>query len=220
MIGVKTTEPFVHSKNLTRKAICAAALRIIDHMGLDAVGMRGLASELGVKAGSLYHHFTSKDELLAAVADILFQGLGPLPVEHEWTDQVRAIFLQLARVVRAHPHAAPLFARHLITSPVARERASALKEAIARSGLDALGQERFMINIAALLVGHSYLHGGDGRPMRRSDYGETQTDGSSAGADGGRNTIEADISAGVEALIRGFGGPTDGDEFPHGNHAP
>lgn len=216
VIGVKTSEPVVSSRNLTREAICAAALRIIDIRGLDAVGMRALASELGVKAGSLYHHFESKDALLAGVADMLFRGLGPLPAEREWADQVRAIFLQLAGVVRTHPHAAPLMARYLITSPVARERASALTEALERSELDAAGRTCLMVNLGALLIGHSHLHGGDGQPARRSDSEETQAYVSSAAAERGRGSIEAHMSAGVEALIRGFGDSADGDGAPHG----
>ena len=46
--------------------------------------MRRLGAELGVQPSALYHHFTNKQTLLAAVADeILARGLRP-PAEGPW----------------------------------------------------------------------------------------------------------------------------------------
>ncbi len=51
-----------------------AALELIDAGGLPALSMRRLATELGVQAPSLYHHVTSKDELLAALVERVGAG--------------------------------------------------------------------------------------------------------------------------------------------------
>ncbi|BDZ38098.1 putative transcriptional regulator, TetR family protein [Microbacterium suwonense] len=46
-----------------------AALRLLDDVGLPDLSMRRLATELEVQPSALYWHFSSKQELLAAVAD-------------------------------------------------------------------------------------------------------------------------------------------------------
>ena len=46
------------SKPLISRDACArAALEIIDAEGLDALSLERLATEIGVRAPSLYHHF-------------------------------------------------------------------------------------------------------------------------------------------------------------------
>ncbi|MEE1787380.1 TetR/AcrR family transcriptional regulator [Streptomyces sp. SP17BM10] len=54
---------------LSRERIVAAALRLIDAEGLEALSTRRLATELSVSGPSLYNHFATKDELLDAVVD-------------------------------------------------------------------------------------------------------------------------------------------------------
>ena len=52
-----------------RAAIVAAAIMVLDERGLDAVSLRAIATHLGIRQPALYHHFASKAELLAAVAN-------------------------------------------------------------------------------------------------------------------------------------------------------
>ena len=52
-----------------RESIVSTALRLLDEVGLPDLSMRRLANELGVQPSALYWHFSSKQELLAAVAD-------------------------------------------------------------------------------------------------------------------------------------------------------
>ena len=56
----------------TREDIMKAAARLIRDRGYVASTLRDIAAENGMKAGSLYYHFRSKDEIIAA---ILEQGL-------------------------------------------------------------------------------------------------------------------------------------------------
>ena len=154
---MRTVQEAVSRGSLTRNAICEAALLIIDTDGLPAVSMRGLASALGVKAGSLYHHFRSKEELLAECAELLYQETGPLPSGGNWKDQVCAIFVQLADLVEMHPQAAPLLIGNLARSRSARERARAIAVAVGASGLSPEGRASLLSNLAALLAGHSVL---------------------------------------------------------------
>ena len=54
-------------KMVNRKSICEAALRIIEGQGEAALSMRTLATELGIKAPSLYDHVKNRDEVIALV---------------------------------------------------------------------------------------------------------------------------------------------------------
>ncbi|MCM5680462.1 TetR/AcrR family transcriptional regulator [Schlegelella sp. S2-27] len=51
----------------TRTLILDASIRLMQHRGYRAVGMREIAEQVQIKAASLYHHFPSK-EMLAAEA--------------------------------------------------------------------------------------------------------------------------------------------------------
>src|ERR1700761_1876534 len=53
----------------TRAEITAAALRLADAEGLDAVAMRRVAAELGTGAASLYRYVETRDELLDLMTD-------------------------------------------------------------------------------------------------------------------------------------------------------
>ena len=63
---------------ISRDAIVAAAIRLLDREGLAALSMRRLADELGAGAASLYWHVGSKDGLLDLVIDELV-GEGQVP---------------------------------------------------------------------------------------------------------------------------------------------
>ena len=56
---------------LTRQRVLEAAIALADEAGLEALSMRRLAQGLGVEAMSLYHHVSSKDDLLAGIIDLV-----------------------------------------------------------------------------------------------------------------------------------------------------
>ena len=78
-----------------RSDVLAHAVSLLDAHGLAALTMRRLGSELGVQPSAIYHHFESKQALLAAVADeILARGARPRSAV-EWPDQVREVCSEL-----------------------------------------------------------------------------------------------------------------------------
>jgi AcrR family transcriptional regulator len=90
---------------ISREAIVAAAIRLLDAEGLDALSMRRIADELGTGAASLYWHVGSKDGLLDLVFDQLIGEVEvPDPDPDHWQQQLK----QLARAQRAvslrHPY--------------------------------------------------------------------------------------------------------------------
>ncbi|GAA3948674.1 TetR family transcriptional regulator [Microbacterium soli] len=59
-----------------RDSVVRTALHLLDEVGLPDLSMRRLAAELDVQPSALYWHFSSKQELLASVADRI---LSPVP---------------------------------------------------------------------------------------------------------------------------------------------
>lgn len=51
-----------------RAVILEAATALFAERGYHAVGMRAIAEAVGIRTSSLYHHFASKQQLLAAIA--------------------------------------------------------------------------------------------------------------------------------------------------------
>ena len=56
--------PKIVDHDLQREKFAKAAMNLIARHGLEGVTMRAVAKEAGLSYGSLFHYFTSKDELL------------------------------------------------------------------------------------------------------------------------------------------------------------
>jgi TetR/AcrR family tetracycline transcriptional repressor len=95
---------------LTKSAVVDQALRLADSVGLEALTIRKLATELGVTPMALYWHFRSKDELLTALVERVWGEIDLARVDRSapWPDQVRTLFESLLAVLRAHPAAPKL----------------------------------------------------------------------------------------------------------------
>jgi AcrR family transcriptional regulator len=96
---------------LDRDRISAAALRLIDERGLDALSMRALAEELGVRAQSLYGHYPNKDALLDAVANVLVREIDTTGfAEGDWRHGLLVWGRSYRAALASHPRAAPIIA--------------------------------------------------------------------------------------------------------------
>ncbi|WP_205474285.1 TetR family transcriptional regulator [Nocardioides sp. SYSU D00038] len=88
-----------------RDAVVAAALAVLDGFGLADLTMRRLAAELDVRPSALYHHFRTKQLLLAEVADeILRRGHRPARLDDPgapWDERVAAVCAGLREAVLA-----------------------------------------------------------------------------------------------------------------------
>jgi TetR/AcrR family tetracycline transcriptional repressor len=94
---------------LRRAEVIAAALALLDEVGLDRLTTRRLAAKLGVQVGALYWHLASKQALLEAMADTMMAGLAAQPLPQDsWEVQVAAAAQQLRRALLAHRDGARL----------------------------------------------------------------------------------------------------------------
>jgi TetR/AcrR family transcriptional regulator, tetracycline repressor protein len=91
------------SRDLTRDKVVVAALALIDKTGADAVTMRGLADAVGVTPMALYNHFSSKRDLLAAIADHVIATAEFDGRHADWRDQIRHCFEVLRNLCLRHP---------------------------------------------------------------------------------------------------------------------
>jgi AcrR family transcriptional regulator len=89
---------------LSRDAIVAVAVELIEREGEQAVSMRRLAAELDTAAMSLYTYVPSKAALLDAVAEYILDRM-ELPVDRsvDWCDQVRVLVRSFRDCARRYP---------------------------------------------------------------------------------------------------------------------
>src|SRR5215208_2930307 len=76
----KAEEKVRRKAPLGREEVVGAALGLLDEVGLDGLTTRRLAERLGVRVGALYWHVSSKQELLAAVADRIMEEFSAAPL--------------------------------------------------------------------------------------------------------------------------------------------
>lgn len=121
---------------LTREAIVAAALEILDAEGLDAINMRRVAAELGTGAGSLYWHVNDKDELLELLFDqVVAEIRVPDPEPDQWRSQVKEVSREIRRVCLRHGDVARIALDHWPVGPNALVFAEGLLAILRAGGL-------------------------------------------------------------------------------------
>lgn len=82
----------------TRERVLLEAARLFRHHGYAATTLREVADAAGVKAGSIYYHFESKEQILVEVldkgitivADAVRTRVAALPESAPWRDRIAA----------------------------------------------------------------------------------------------------------------------------------
>ena len=88
----------------SREQITAAAIKIADAEGLEAVSMRRIAREVSAGAMSLYRYIGSKDDLLELMVDAV-QGEDPLPDKPsgDWRADLTDLAMRGKAMMLRHP---------------------------------------------------------------------------------------------------------------------
>ncbi|SDY90531.1 transcriptional regulator, TetR family [Micromonospora pattaloongensis] len=120
---------------LTRERIIEVAAALVDAEGLAALSTRRLAAELGVRGPSLYNHFATKEEILAAVADSI-TGRVDISVfgRHDWRTALRLWAHSYRAALAAHPNIVPFLAQGPGRRPAALAMADAVYGALVDAG--------------------------------------------------------------------------------------
>lgn len=117
-----------------REEILRHATALFARHGYRAVGMRAIADEVGVRTSSLYHHFSSKEQLLFAISLVLTKRF--VAGEEAHVDVDGDPVGRLAALVRRH---VTYFAKHRQEQVVSR---SELRELAPEHLEEALHYER------------------------------------------------------------------------------
>lgn len=169
----KTTDNSYHHGDL-RRALLETTLEIIDKEGLEAVSLRAVARQLGVSEAAPYHHFASKQDLLAVLTADAYRGLGE----------------RLTRAVGSNA-----------LEPF--ERLRLLLHAYIEYGLENRGRYRLMfgehmIGLGDYLRAHGHDLGPSSRQMLRGAVADCVGDNEEAGA---IENIAWSLSHGITGLI-------------------
>lgn len=127
-------------------------MTLADAGGLEALTIRSLARELGVKPMAVYHHVAGKAEILDGIVDMVFGEIQTPPPGAPWREAMRRRAHSARRVLGRHPWAVTLMDSRATPGP------ETLRHHDARLGtLRAAG---FSVELAghavALLDGHVY----------------------------------------------------------------
>lgn len=94
-----------------KERIVAAALKIVDEQGAEALSLRALAQQLDSSTATLYRHFANRADLVHHVID---HTLGNAPVDAkalqslDWEQACRAMATWMFEALKRHPNVAPL----------------------------------------------------------------------------------------------------------------
>ncbi|WP_164512839.1 TetR/AcrR family transcriptional regulator [Leucobacter chromiireducens] len=129
----------------------AAALRMIEEAGIEALTMRALAADLGVGTMTLYTHVRGRDDVLLAAVERLIAELDMAGVTaragSDWRDHLAEVLAAYAALADRHPRSFELLAlAPYADGPVAPHLASA-EQALIAGGL-AAPDARFALGTA------------------------------------------------------------------------
>ncbi|MFD8817615.1 TetR/AcrR family transcriptional regulator [Streptomyces sp. NPDC059627] len=90
---------------LTEAGIYAAALRLIDEDGVEALTMRKLATELDANPMSLYHHVPNKEAVLRGVTRMVGAQFRTVTLQDApWQERIRLLATDFRILAHRHPN--------------------------------------------------------------------------------------------------------------------
>jgi AcrR family transcriptional regulator len=101
---------------MSRKTLMAVSARLFARGGFDATSMRDIAGEAGMLAGSMYYHFPSKNDLIAAVYEQGVAEIGSavdramVGLQEPWVRLEAACVAHLQSLLADRAHAAVMTA--------------------------------------------------------------------------------------------------------------
>lgn len=122
---------------LSKEAVLAAALDLVDSAGIEALTMRRLGQELHCDPMSLYRYAENRAALLDGVSELVLNELEIFPHDPDWKAQLRRIAHDLRLLALRHPNVVPLLVTRPLSTPL---------------GLRPLGTVRPLEQILSLLV--------------------------------------------------------------------
>lgn len=86
---------------LSREAVVAAALAVVDEVGFEAASMRRVAAALETGPASLYVYVADRRELMEAAHDLALAGV-EVPTEGDWRARFEVLVARIIEALSAH----------------------------------------------------------------------------------------------------------------------
>lgn len=202
----------------SRDQIAAAALRIVDESGLEALSMRSLAAALGTGPMTMYNYVADREGLEELVVAAVVADIAVPDPTGDWRHDLHTVAMTMWRGVRAHPAAIPLVLTNRMNSATGFAIADALVAALGRAGLDDGDRLAAFHAVLGLVVGaaQSELAG----PLTRAGSAAAGEVAARIGAVAGsdfphiaalseiavRTSVEDDFDGGLRMLLDGIAG--------------
>lgn len=138
---------------LSAERVVRAGLDLADRLGVEALTIRRLADELGVKPMTIYHHVPSKEAILDGMVDLVFAELYAPEPDRNWRDELRRRALSVRAALRRHPWAPPLMESRTTPGPQTLAHHEAVLACLRSGGLS------LQLTAHAAAVLDSYLYG-------------------------------------------------------------
>lgn len=123
---------------LSKQRVVAEAIRLADREGVEGLSMRRLAGALGAGAMSLYHYVASKEELLDAMIDAVFEEIEVPSEETDWQSAMRRRAESARDVLARHPWANGLMGSRTTPGPANLRHHEAVTACLRRAGFPVL----------------------------------------------------------------------------------
>ncbi len=123
---------------LSKQRVVVEAVRIADREGVGGLSMRRLAGVLGAGAMSLYHYVSSKEELLDAMVDVVFEEIELPPEGTDWQSAMRRRSVSARQVLARHPWAIGLMESRTSPGPANLRHREAVTACLRRAGFTVL----------------------------------------------------------------------------------
>lgn len=123
---------------MNREILTRGALELLNEVGLEELSLRRLGAALKVRAGALYWHFRSKEELLNEMATLLLANAAPdlLPRRGhaDWKEYVAAFGEGLRKVLLRYRDGARMVAGTKLTNTEYMKTAESIGAQLVKAG--------------------------------------------------------------------------------------
>ncbi len=127
---------------MSRQTLMAVSARLFARGGFDATSMRDIAGEAGMLAGSMYYHFPSKNDLIAAVYEAGVVEIGSAVdaalagLDEPWARLEAACVAHLKALLADSAHAAVMTADLSQLDPKLRRRLVTMRDGYEKRFVD------------------------------------------------------------------------------------